>query len=299
MTFGSQVGEPDAYRMLDYWLERGSNFLDTANVYNKGLSEEIIGRWLKGRPRDSVLLATKVRGTMGAGSLESGLSREAIFRQIDQSLERLQTDYVDFYYLHMPDRAVEVEESLEALEDLRRMGKIRQPAASNYAAWQMAEMQWIAARRGFLPVALTQPMYNLLARGIEQEFLPMCQRFGLQTAVYNPLAGGLLTGKQTPEGPQLATRFDGNSMYMDRYWHEPMFNAIERLRSIDRPLISTALNWLIHHSGADCIILGASRIQQLEQNLAACQDGPLPESALAICDEVWAALRGVTPRYNR
>ncbi len=246
----------------------------------------------------SVILATKVRGKMGEGPLDSGLSRAAIFKQIDDSLKRLQTDYVDLYYLHMPDPAVPVEESLDALEELRKAGKIRQPAASNYAAWQMVELRWIAEQRGFTPVQVTQPMYNLLARGIEQEYLPMCKRFGIASVVYNPLAGGLLTGKHHAK-PVGGSRFDGNQMYLDRYWHPAMFDAVEKLRTLDRPLVSLALNWLIHHTSVDSIILGASRLEQLDANLAALDDGPLDSTMLAQCDEVWNDLKGITPKYNR
>lgn len=298
MTFGSQTSEPDAHRILDYWLDHGSNFIDTANIYNQGKSEEIVGTWLKGRKRDSIILATKVRGKMGDGLLESGLSRAAIFKQIDESLKRLQTDYVDLYYLHQPDPDVPVEESLDALDDLYKAGKIRHPAASNYAAWQMVDMRWIAKRRRFAPITTAQPMYNLLARGIEQEFLPMCKQFGIRTVAYNPLAGGLLTGKHK-EQPAEGSRFDGNQMYLDRYWHPAMFEAVKKLRTLDRPLVSVALNWLAHHTQIDSIILGASRLEQLEENLKAFEDGPLDSASLDLCDEVWNDLKGITPRYNR
>lgn len=298
MTFGSQADEKQSHRMLDLWLERGSNFVDTANVYNKGASEEIVGKWLVGQRRDHIILATKVRGKIGEGPLDVGLSRAAIVYQIEQSLKRLRTDYVDLYYLHQPDYDVPVEESLAAMDELVRAGKVREVAASNYAAWQMTEMQWIAKERGFAPIRVTQPMYNLLARGIEQEFLPMCQRFGIATAVYNPLAGGLLTGKHGTS-PEAGGRFDGNQMYLDRYWHDAMHRAVEHLRSTGRPLVSLALNWIRHHSAATSMILGASRFEQLEQNLAALNDGPLSEDQLKICDEAWAMVRGSAPKYNR
>jgi 1-deoxyxylulose-5-phosphate synthase len=298
MTFGSQADEKQSHRMLDLWLERGSNFVDTANVYNKGASEEIVGKWLAGQRRDRIILATKVRGKIGEGPLDVGLSRAAIVYQIEQSLKRLRTGYVDLYYLHQPDYDVPIEESLGAMDELIRAGKVREPAASNYAAWQMTEMQWIAKERGFAPIRVTQPMYNLLARGIEQEFLPMCQRFGIATAVYNPLAGGLLTGKHGAS-PEAGGRFDGNQMYLDRYWHDAMHRAVEHLRSAGRPLVSLALNWIRHHSAATSMILGASRIEQLEQNLAALNEGPLSEEQLRICDEAWAMVRGSAPKYNR
>jgi 1-deoxyxylulose-5-phosphate synthase len=201
MTFGSQVDEKTAARMIDYCLDAGINFFDTANVYNQGLSETILGRVL-GNRRERVVLASKVRGKMGEAPDESGLSRAAIMKAVDQSLQRLGTDYLDLYYLHMPDTHVPVEESLEAMDRLVRAGKVRYPASSNYAAWQVVRMLWASEKKGYKPPTVTQPMYNLLARGIEQEYLPMCCEMGVSTIVYNPLAGGLLTGKQNGQTPK-------------------------------------------------------------------------------------------------
>lgn len=302
MTFGSQVDEPGALRIVDRCLERGVNFLDTANVYNHGVSETLLGKALRGR-RDRVVLASKVRGKMGEAPGESGLSRAAILRAVEDSLHRLQTDYLDLYYLHQPDYAVPIEESLEAMDTLVRQGKVRYPASSNYSGWQVCQMQWIAQTNGYQPVTVTQPMYNLLARGIEQEYLAMCKQLAVATVVYNPLAGGLLTGKQRREAPLAGTRFDGNRMYLDRYWHQADFDAVEALRAVaaeaGRSLVSLALNWLLHHAAIDCIILGASRIEQLDENLSAMEDGPLTSDTVAACDAVWVRLRGVTPQYNR
>jgi aryl-alcohol dehydrogenase-like predicted oxidoreductase len=240
---------------------------------------------------------------MGDGPDEIGLSRRAIFKAIDESLRRLGTDYLDLYYLHQPDYAAPIEESLEAVDQLVRQGKVRYPASSNYSGWQVCQMFWIAEKRGYKPAAVTQPMYNLLARGIEQEYLPMAKEFGASTVVYNPLAGGLLTGKQRVEAPLKGTRFDGNRMYLDRYWHPEDFDAVSELGRIaqaaGRSLVSMALNWLLHHTSADCVILGASRIEQLDENLKVLADGALPADAVAACDAVWKKIRGVTPVYNR
>jgi aryl-alcohol dehydrogenase-like predicted oxidoreductase len=302
MTFGSQTDEAAAARIVGRCLDAGINFIDTANVYNNGASESILGRILKGR-RDKVVLASKVRGKMGEGPDESGLSRAAILRGIDESLRRLQTDYLDLYYLHMPDYSVLLEETLAAMEELVKAGKVRYPASSNYAAWQVVRMLWIAAQNGYRPATVTQPMYNLLARGVEQEYMPMCREMGVSTVVYNPLAGGLLTGKQQREAPLPGTRFDNNQLYLDRYWHPAYFDAVAELRQVaeraGRSLVSLSLNWLMHHTEAGCVILGASRIEQLEENLKALADGPLTKETVAACDAVWARLRGVTPKYNR
>jgi aryl-alcohol dehydrogenase-like predicted oxidoreductase len=302
MTFGSQADETAAARMIDLCIDRGVNFFDTANAYNKGLSETIVGKILKGR-RHKIVLASKVRGKMGEGADESGLSKRAMLRAIDESLQRLQTDHLDLYYLHQPDYAVPIEESLEAMEQLVKQGKVRHPASSNYSGWQVCRMLWLAEKNSYKPAWITQPMYNLLARGIEQEYLPMTREFGVSTVVYNPLAGGMLTGKQKRGAPIAGTRFDNNQMYLSRYWYDAYFDAVESILAIAREAgrspVSLALNWLLHHTTIDCVILGASRVEQLEENLKAMEDGALPASAVTACDTVWSKLRGVTPVYNR
>jgi len=302
MTFGSQMDELTAHRTLDYCVDHGIDFIDTANVYNRGESERITGKWLA-RNRRKVVLATKVRGKMGDAADEQGLSKAAIVKAIDASLQRLQTDHVDLYYLHHPDYDVAVEESLEAMESLVKAGKVRYPASSNYSGWQVTEMLWLAEKHAWTPATVTQPMYNLLARGLDQEYLPMTRHFGVATCVYNPLAGGLLTGKQQRDQPQAGTRFDNNQMYLDRYWHPAYFDAVDQLAQIavaaGRSLVSLALNWILHHTSVDCVILGASRLEQLEQNLKTLANGPLGKETLDACDRVWRDLRGVTPKYNR
>jgi aryl-alcohol dehydrogenase-like predicted oxidoreductase len=303
MTFGAQTDEATARRMVDCCFDAGINFLDTANVYNRGAAEIIVGKTLKGR-RDKVILASKVRGKMGNEPDEEGLSRAAMRKAIDASLQRLGTDYVDLYYLHQPDYATPIEETLETMEEFVRAGKVRFPAISNYAAWQVAEILWICEKRGYKPYFISQPMYNLIARGIEEEYLPFCQRFGVAVVPYNPLAGGLLTGKHSlPTGPTPGTRFDGNKLYQDRYWLEDDFAAVEELRAIaaeaGRTLIELALQWLLTQSVVDSIILGASRLEQLEENLRAAEGGPLDQATLSSCDAVWKRLRGITPKYNR
>lgn len=302
MTFGGQTSEPEARRMIDLSIERGVTFFDTANVYNHGKSEELLGRALGGR-RPNVVIATKVRGRMGEAPDDSGLAPSAIAKALDASLKRLGTDYVDLYYFHQPDYEVPIADSLRALDSLVRAGKVRYAALSNYSAWQVAEIHYICQREGLAIPFVTQPVYNLLARSIETEFLPMTEQFGISTAVYNPLAGGLLTGKQQADAPLAGSRFDGNALYMNRYWYPQIFAAVEELRTIagatGRTMVSLALNWLLHHTPADCVILGASSVDQLEENLMACEEGPLPEEAVIDCDAVWARIRGVAAKYCR
>ncbi len=303
MTFGSQTDEATARRIMDCCLDAGINFIDTANVYNRGAAETIVGKTLKGR-RDKVILASKVRGKMGDAPDEEGLSRAAMRKAIDASLQRLGTDYVDLYYLHQPDYAAAIEETLETMQELVRAGKVRFPAISNYAAWQVTEVNWICEKKGYQPYFISQPMYNLIARGIEEEYLPFCKRFGVAVVPYNPLAGGLLTGKHSSAGgPTAGTRFDGNKMYQDRYWLDDDFAAVEELRRIakeaGKTLVQLALQWLLSQPVVDSIILGASRLEQLQENLKAAQGGALDQPILSRCDAVWKRLRGITPKYNR
>ena len=303
MTFGAQTDEAAATRMVDRCLEAGINFFDTANAYNLGRSETILGKAL-GPRRASVILATKVFNKMGDAPDDRGLSRAALHKALDASLKALGTDYVDVYYLHQPDYGAPIEETLAAMDEVVRAGKVRFPAVSNYAAWQVAEIHSICANNGYQPPRISQPMYNLLARGIEEEYLPFCRRFGVAVVPYNPLAGGLLTGKQARErGPIAGTRFDGNKMYQDRYWHDDYFAAVNELSGVAREagktLVELALQWLLTQTAVDSIILGASRLEQLEENLKACEGGPLDSATLARCDAVWKRLRGITPKYNR
>jgi len=302
MTFGGQADETASAAMVDACLEAGINFIDTANVYTGGKSEEYLGRILKGR-RDQVVLATKVRGQKSDDPSLLGLSRTAIAHAVEESLKRLQTDYLDLYYMHMPDYDVPLEESLEAMGKLVQAGKVRHVAASNYASWQMCRMHWLAEADGIPKVTVTQPMYNILSRGLEAEYLPMCQDLGVATVVYNPLAGGLLTGKHKRQAPEAGGRFDTNQNYVERYWYDTNFDAVEELAGAcaeaGRSMVSTALGWLLHHTKADGVILGASRLEQLQENIAAAEEGPLSDDLLAACDRAWDRVRGVFPKYNR
>jgi aryl-alcohol dehydrogenase-like predicted oxidoreductase len=309
MTFGNPADQAASTRMVERCLEAGINFFDTANAYQQGGAECLLGNALAGK-RKHVVLASKVRNKMGDGPDEVGLSRRAIFRAVEDSLRRLQTDYLDIYYLHAPDYDVPVEETLDAMNTLVRQGKIRYIATSNYASWQVCEMLWLSEKSNYQAPLIAQPMYNLIARGIEQEFLPMGKRLGVSTIVYNPLAGGLLSGKHDPAKITPGSRFDPavfgvklSGAYQERYWRPQAFHAVEKLKKIaagaGRSLPSLALNWLLHHSATDCVILGASRMEQLEQNLKACQEGPLPPEAVSACDAVWQEFRGPAPIYNR
>jgi aryl-alcohol dehydrogenase-like predicted oxidoreductase len=303
MTFGGQVSEEDSIRMVDYCLEQGINFFDTANVYNGGRSETILGKALSGR-RHQVVLATKAGGKAGEEPDDIGLSRPALRKAIDMSLKRLQTDYLDFYYLHLPDRSTRIEETLATMNDLVREGKVRFPASSNYASWQILQMLWHCENHGYTPPATAQQMYNLLARGIEQEHLAFCREYRIGLVIYNPLAGGFLSGKhRAPEQPLPGTRFDGNKLYQDRYWHGQYFSALQELTGVAQragiSLIALSFRWLLCQPLVDSIIIGATRMEHLSENIAATRERGLPEAVISECDAIWEQLRGITPRYNR
>jgi aryl-alcohol dehydrogenase-like predicted oxidoreductase len=302
MTLGSQIVGADAASLVDYALDSGINFIDTANVYNNGESERILGNILKER-RDKFILATKVGIRMGDGPDESGLSALAIKTQLENSLSRLQTEYVDLFYLHQPDPQTDIAETLEAIQSLIEEGKIRFFGTSNFAAWQIAHMVCIAQQHAWSTPVVTQPMYNLLARGIEQELLPMCREYATSVIAYNPLAGGLLTGKHRQEAPLEGTRFDTSAAYRDRYWHAANFQAIESLERISRAhnldLVSLSLRWLWSQDLITGVLIGASRLEQLKQNLQSLSQENLPVEILEACDQVWTTLKGPAPKYNR
>jgi len=303
MTFGGQVSEEDSIRMVDRTLDAGINFFDTANSYNSGVSETILGKALKGR-RHNVVLASKVRNKMGDEPDDEGLSRAAMRKAINASLRRLQVDYVDLYYLHLPDWNTPIEETLAAMDELVREGKVRYPAFSNYAAWQAVQMLWISENHGYVPPTVAQQMYNALARGIEAEYLASSKEFGIGLVVYNPLAGGLLTGKHAAaSGPAPGTRFDSNKMYQDRFWHSQYFEAVNGISTLASDagltMVEFAFRWLLSQPVVDSVIVGATNLDQLDDNLLACQGPPLQPDVLAACDAIWQKLRGVTPKYNR
>ncbi len=300
MTFGGSVTADESVRIVDACLHSGINFFDTANVYNLGQAESALGRALRGR-RHQVVLATKVGIRMGDEPDDAGLGRAAIRKAIHGSLTRLGTDCVDLYYLHRPDPGTRIDETLAVMDELVREGKVRYPAISNYPAWQALEMLWKCDNHGYTPPTVSQPMYNVVARRIEDEYLPFCRQYGMGVVVYNPLAGGLLTGKHHFEqAPAQGTRFDGNRMYQDRYWHREYFEAVDRLAAIaqERGLLlpDLAFRWLLSQPAVDSVLLGASSLAQLEQNLAACRQPPLEADVLHECGAAWPALRGVAPR---
>jgi 1-deoxyxylulose-5-phosphate synthase len=290
MTFGSQADEQASRAIVRRALDAGVNFFDTANVYNAGVSEEFTGRALEGVRRD-IVLATKVHGKMGPGPNDQGQSRKHIMDAIEQSLRRLGTDYIDLYQVHRFDPTTPLEETLRALDDLVHSGKVRYLGASNYAAWQLCTALWTSDKFGLSRYDCLQPRYNLISRAIDQEVLPLCQAQGVGVIVYNPLAGGMLTGKHRRQAPPAAgTRFDINPMYHNRYWQERVFDAVDRFRDIavgtGHSMAQVALAWSLTNPVVTSAILGASRVEQLDETLPAV-DITLGAEQLRQLDELW------------
>jgi aryl-alcohol dehydrogenase-like predicted oxidoreductase len=303
MTFGGQADEAASIAMTHRALEGGVNFIDTADAYNQGATEPILGKALKGR-RDAVVLASKVRWGIGDFSQKDvGLSRWHILRGVESSLKRLNTDCLDLLYLHSPDYDVPLEESLSAADQLVRDGKVMYVGMSNYAAWQVCQAKWICDSRGLHAPVVIQSVYNLLTRGIEQELLPFCRTLQVGVTVYNPLGGGLLTGKHNrTAAPADGTRFDLNKEYHGRYWRESNFDAVAEFIDIAKRAgkkpVQLALQWLAAQPEVGSIVIGASRMEQLEENLTAWE-GSLDEETCTACDGVWERLRGESFAYNR
>ncbi len=305
MTFGEQTDEAAAARMVAVARDAGVRMFDSANSYVGGRSEEILGR-IVAPFRDEVLIATKV-GNLGSkedASAGGQLTPDAIRAEVEGSLRRLGTDRIDLYYLHRPDWRTPIEETLGACEELVRAGKLRAIGHSNFAAWQAMEMIAIAEREGWAPVVHAQPMYNAITRRLDDEYRSFALRYGIRNIVFNPLAGGLLTGKHTLEaGPAEGTRFGLRSSYQKRYWAPEYFAAVEALRGIAADaglsLVELVLRWLDAQPLVHKVLLGASKVEHLEANLRAL-DGPPPDPETAKrVDEVWASLRGAAPAYNK
>lgn len=305
MTFGLQTDEAASRAILDRAAEGGVNFLDLADVYPlggevalAGRTEEIVGRWLKGKRR-RFILATKAVGRMGEAAWDQGASRKHLLDAIDASLTRLGVDYVDLYQLHGDDRETPLEETLEAMDAIVRSGKARYIGVSNFLAYRLARALGRADALRLTRFVSVQPRYNLLFRQIERELLPLATEERLAVIPYNPLAGGMLTGKyqldKTPnEGRFTQTVGKAGAMYRDRYWREREFATIEKLRSLAESsglsLAKFALAWTLANPAITSAIVGASRAAQLDETLPAA-DIALPASVKAAADEATVEYR--------
>lgn len=304
MTFGFQCDEKTSFAIMDKAFDGGVTFFDTADVYplgapagSQGRTEEFVGTWLKGR-RDRVILATKCWGRVGPSQWDQGNSRKHILDAVEGSLRRLQTDYIDLYQLHGPDAETPIDETLRALEDIVRAGKVRYIGCSNFLAYQVARAIGRSEVLGVARFDSVQPRYNLLFREIERELLPLCREEGIGVIPFNPIAGGLLSGKHNPEaGPEEGSRFTlgtAADRYQDRYWHARMFETVEQLRPLaaeaGMSLPEMAVAWVLANPAVTAPIIGASRPEQLDDTIKAASTVMPPELKRRL-DELTAEYR--------
>jgi aryl-alcohol dehydrogenase-like predicted oxidoreductase len=275
MMFGhgpdAPTSEPDSHRIIDAYLEAGGNFIDTANIYTGGESEEVVGRAIKAR-RDDVVLATKGFGPIGTGPNTMGLSRKYLTRALEASLRRLGTDYIDLYQCHRPDSGTPVSETMATLHGFVQSGKVRYLGCSNWSGSQIVEAQWAARDLGGTPFISLQPRYSLNARRIEGDILPACQRQGLGTMIYSPLGGGVLTGKYKPGQPapegSRAARGGLWTRLLDDQSVELAVEVGKVAAEIGATPAAVALAWVLSRRGVTTVIIGPRTHQQYEQNMA-------------------------------
>ncbi|ADK14770.1 MULTISPECIES: aldo/keto reductase [Clostridium] len=301
MTFSGQLNEQDSIKVIKYALDNGINFIDTADIYNGGQSEIITGKGIKGC-RENVILASKVGGPSGSGPNDKGLSRKHIISSVENSLKRLNTDYLDIYYMHAPDPLTPFEETMEAMTSLVKSGKVRYIGISNFAAWQLMDALWTCDKRNLITPSVTENVYNSITRGIESELVPCIKQNKVGLVIYNPIAGGLLSGKHSKDHPVENSRFSDLGGYYQRYWNDDSFQAMEKLTQIAQShgmkLLELALRWCISYSYVNSVIIGVSRLEHLKQNLAYLEKGPLSNEILSQCDEVWKELHGSRFSYH-
>jgi aryl-alcohol dehydrogenase-like predicted oxidoreductase len=294
MMFGGW-GNPDheeSIRIIDRALDAGINFIDTADVYSRGESEEIVGKALAGGKRDNVILATKVHGTMGEDPNEFGNSRRWIVREVENSLRRLQTDWIDLYQIHRPEADTDIDETLGALSDLIHAGKVRYIGSSTFPASQIVEAQWVAERRGRERFVCEQPPYSMLVRGVEADVLPTCQRHGMGVIPWSPLAGGWLSGQyqldaelpQSRRAERIPARYD-----MSIPGNQRKLEAADALAKVADEagitLIEMALAWVIRHPAVTAAIIGPRTMDHLESQLTGA-DVELSDDVLERIDEI-------------
>ena len=304
MTFADQVDPAGAGRMIDLMLASGYNEIDTAHVYVDGKTETLLGELLPAAGRENIYLASKVHPWNDAG-----LQPEQVKQQLDTTLARLGREQIDLLYLHSPDLETPLAETLQACFELHQQGKFREFGLSNYAAWQVAEAVELCRRHGWMMPVVYQGMYNALTRDVERELFPCLLNYGIRFYAYNPLAGGLLSGKHLSiDALPDSGRFVNEASYQGRYWKQDYFDSLQALREACSASgitpVQAAMRWLGHHSlldsaRGDAIILGASKTEQLEENILACDTATLEPRILEILDRGWEIIRPNCFRYFR
>lgn len=308
MTFGNQADSDTASTMLDSFAGGGLNELDTAYVYNDGKTESILGDLLPGKSWAANAIIAGKANPRGPGRLSAAGIRE----QLDTSLERLKRQHLDLFYLHSPDLETSIDETLEAVNEAHAQGKIKKLGLSNYAAWQVSQIYERCEQRGWLKPSCYQGMYNAITRDVERELFLCLADYNMGFYAYNPLAGGLLTGKykNTPDLPDTG-RFSYHAGYPERYWKEVNHRAVGELadvcRGADIKVAAAALRWMLHHSPLaegprtddNAVIVGASNPGQLDENLTACTEGPLPTELVEALDAAWSIAQPTCMKYFR
>ncbi|OGO05128.1 MAG: hypothetical protein A2Y73_03985 [Chloroflexi bacterium RBG_13_56_8] len=289
MTFGRSVDEAGAKRLVDLAMDAGVNFFDTADGYSDGGAEIMLGKALKGRRRQAVV-ATKFFTPMGPGPNDSGMSRVHVMNAIEDTLQRLQMDYIDIYYIHHVDSQTPIKEMLRAVDDLVHQGKVRYIACSNYQAWRLAEALWISDTYNLARFVCYQPQYSLVVRDIEQELVPLCQLKGLGIVPWSPLAGGFLAGKYQPgqrgvEGTRSASRWAFPDNYFAPNADDTLATLLDVAKELGRTPAQVALRWVLEQPGISAPIIGARTTEQLRDNLGA-SGWRLEGEALERLDEV-------------
>lgn len=301
MTFGPQVDTELGRSMVQKFLEAGHDEFDSAYVYNEGEAETILGSILKDIPENNVRVATKVHPR-----ITGRLDKNAIITQLTASLQRLCRRSIDILYLHFPDPGTPVESALQTFAELHAQGKVSELGLSNYPAWLVVDIWHICKERGWPRPSVYQGRYNGLSRNVEKELLHALRKLDMRFYAYNPLAGGLLSGKHTNFENPAPGRFTLRQSYKKRYWNKKFFKAVTALTNTCRELeiepAEAAFRWLVHHSGLDPaqedgIILGASKLQQLDQNLAAAEKGKLPDAIVNSFDAAWEEASACCPEY--
>ncbi|MBR6872259.1 MAG: aldo/keto reductase [Ruminococcus sp.] len=302
MTFGESVFAPDSEEFINAFLAEGYDELDTAYVYNEGQSEKLIGEALKKIGRDKVKIATKVNPRI-TGRLDG----EAAYMQLNESLSRMQIDSVDTFYLHFPDPATPVESVLSACAELHSQGKFKELGLSNFPAWMVADVCHLCEKNGWVKPTVYEGIYNPLTRKAETELNACLNRFGMRFYVYNPMAGGLLTGRYAKfEDAPTDGRFTHRPNYQNRYWKKSYFEAVDLLKAecekYGITTIEATYRWLVYHSmlsaeRGDAIIIGASKLSHLKQNMNAVKAGAMPEDIVAAFEKAWSICKADSPEY--
>jgi aryl-alcohol dehydrogenase-like predicted oxidoreductase len=282
MTFGRESTEEISRQILDHFVEAGGNFIDTADVYAEGRSEEILGRWLPGKPRDQFVIATKVRFRKGPGANDVGLSRKHILEGVEASLRQMHTDYIDLYQVHCWDNRTPIEETMSSLDLLVKSGKVRYIGASNFTGWQLQKAIDLSRQMGWEPFTCLQAQYNLLVRSMEWELTDVCLNEGLGVIPWSPLRGGWLSGKyrRGMTAPPAESRVDvaskkGWSESWENYNNETTWKILDVLLAVanelNKPPAQVALRWLMQRAEVTAPIIGARSVEQLKDNMGSIE----------------------------